>query len=215
MNIVTANRLYELRKEHGMSQEELADKIGVSRQAISKWERAESSPDTDNLIALAKLYDISLDQLLDKEKVVNNKIVEENKIEDAKEDIKENKQHKKRGHITWLDSVVFISCIIIFLVLGFVWNYWKWCWLLLLVPIVTSSLFNAIEDKNPSHFAYPILMTIIYLFLGLAYPGGIWHPTWILFVTIPIYYSITSSIRSKNRKDDDEDEDDDDDDDDD
>ena len=64
MNIETATRLYEYRKAHGYSQEELAEKIGVSRQAISKWERSESSPDTDNLIALAQLYGVSLDTLL-------------------------------------------------------------------------------------------------------------------------------------------------------
>ncbi len=64
MDISTANRLYELRKQHGFSQDELAEKLNVSRQAISKWERSESSPDTDNLIALAKLYGVSLDELL-------------------------------------------------------------------------------------------------------------------------------------------------------
>ena len=64
MNIETANRLYELRKKNGLSQEELADKLGISRQAVSKWERAEASPDTDNLILLAKLYGITLDELL-------------------------------------------------------------------------------------------------------------------------------------------------------
>ena len=65
MNIETANRLYELRKKNGYSQEELAAKLGLSRQAVSKWERAEASPDTDNLVELAKLYGISLDELLD------------------------------------------------------------------------------------------------------------------------------------------------------
>lgn len=64
MDITTANRLYELRKQHGYSQDELAEMLNVSRQAVSKWERSESSPDTDNLIALAKLYGISLDNLL-------------------------------------------------------------------------------------------------------------------------------------------------------
>jgi len=64
MDVETANRLVEMRKKNGYSQEELADKIGVSRQAVSKWERAESSPDTDNLIALSRLYNISLDELL-------------------------------------------------------------------------------------------------------------------------------------------------------
>ena len=52
------------RKQAGLSQEALADKLGVSRQAVSKWERAESLPDTDNLIALAALYGLTLDELL-------------------------------------------------------------------------------------------------------------------------------------------------------
>ena len=64
MNVETANRLVTLRKRSGLSQEELADKIGVSRQAVSKWERAESSPDTDNLIALASIYGIKIDDML-------------------------------------------------------------------------------------------------------------------------------------------------------
>lgn len=64
MNIETANRLLNYRKQHGFSQEELAAKIGVSRQAVSKWERAEASPDTDNLIELAKIYGVTLDELI-------------------------------------------------------------------------------------------------------------------------------------------------------
>lgn len=64
MNIETANRLLQYRKKHSLSQEELAAKIGVSRQAVSKWERAEASPDTDNLILLAQIYGVTLDELL-------------------------------------------------------------------------------------------------------------------------------------------------------
>ena len=64
MTMECAARLAELRREKGLSQEELAEKLAVSRQAVSKWERGESSPDTDNLIALAQLYGVSLDVLL-------------------------------------------------------------------------------------------------------------------------------------------------------
>ena len=64
MNIEIANRLVHLRKSSHLSQEALAEKLGISRQAVSKWERAEASPDTDNLILLAKLYHVSLDELL-------------------------------------------------------------------------------------------------------------------------------------------------------
>ncbi|MDE5909627.1 MAG: helix-turn-helix transcriptional regulator [Lachnospiraceae bacterium] len=64
MNIEIANRLVNLRKSNNLSQEALAQKLGISRQAVSKWERAEASPDTDNLILLARLYGVSLDELL-------------------------------------------------------------------------------------------------------------------------------------------------------
>ena len=64
MDLKTANRLQQLRKENGYSQDALAEKLGLSRQAISKWERGESSPDTDNLIALAELYHMTLDLLI-------------------------------------------------------------------------------------------------------------------------------------------------------
>ena len=64
MNIEIANRLRQMRNKNNLSQEELAAKMGVSRQAVSKWERAEASPDTENLILLAKLYGISIDELL-------------------------------------------------------------------------------------------------------------------------------------------------------
>lgn len=64
MNVEIAQRLAELRRAKGYSQEALAHELGLSRQAISKWERAESAPDTENLIALARLYDMSLDELL-------------------------------------------------------------------------------------------------------------------------------------------------------
>ena len=64
MNVEIAQRLAEMRRAKGYSQEELAEKLGLSRQAVSKWERAESSPDTGNIIALAKLYGVTIDELL-------------------------------------------------------------------------------------------------------------------------------------------------------
>ncbi|WP_251231592.1 helix-turn-helix domain-containing protein [Adlercreutzia aquisgranensis] len=64
MNVDMAKRLADRRRNAGLTQEALAEKLEVSRQAVSKWERSESSPDTDNLIALADLYGVSLDELL-------------------------------------------------------------------------------------------------------------------------------------------------------
>ncbi|MBI9009087.1 MAG: helix-turn-helix transcriptional regulator [Tenericutes bacterium] len=57
------NRIYELRKELGLSQEKVALELNVSRQSISLWETNQASPSMDNLIALARLFNISLDVL--------------------------------------------------------------------------------------------------------------------------------------------------------
>ena len=72
MNVDIASRLAALRKKFGFSQESLAEQLGISRQAVSKWERAEASPDTDNLIMLARIYGISLDELLNPELTLPN-----------------------------------------------------------------------------------------------------------------------------------------------
>ena len=74
MNVEIAERLARRRREAGYSQESLAEKLGVSRQAVSKWERSESSPDTDNLIALAQLYEVSIDDLLYAEENIKDDI---------------------------------------------------------------------------------------------------------------------------------------------
>ena len=78
MNVETAQRLADLRRSKGYSQEGLARKLGLSRQAVSKWERAESSPDTENLISLAKLYSVSLDELLNPSDEIEDDIEFEN-----------------------------------------------------------------------------------------------------------------------------------------
>ncbi|MDO5401237.1 MAG: helix-turn-helix transcriptional regulator [Eubacteriales bacterium] len=62
MNI--ADRIQVLRRKSGMSQEELADRVGVSRQAVSKWESEQSTPDLERVIQLSELFDVSTDYLL-------------------------------------------------------------------------------------------------------------------------------------------------------
>lgn len=56
--------LLTLRKRHNFSQEYVAEKIGVSRQAVAKWESGETTPDLNNSVALARLYDVTLDDLV-------------------------------------------------------------------------------------------------------------------------------------------------------
>ena len=62
MNI--ADRLKELRKKAGYSQEQLAEMLDVSRQAVSKWESAQGNPDIENLVKLTEIYHVSADYIL-------------------------------------------------------------------------------------------------------------------------------------------------------
>lgn len=58
------NNLKLFRKQNGFTQEQIAEKLGVSRQAVAKWERGESVPDIENVVALADIYEVTVDSLV-------------------------------------------------------------------------------------------------------------------------------------------------------
>lgn len=60
-----AEKIKQLRKDNSMTQEDLAEKLNVSRQTISKWETSVTIPDADNIVAISKLFNITTDELLD------------------------------------------------------------------------------------------------------------------------------------------------------
>lgn len=251
MNIEIANRLAKLRKEKGYSQEELAEKLGLSRQAVSKWERAESSPDTDNLICLAKLYNISLDELLrtdeDVESIKESVKEKENKekkdvkisptsiyVKDGEEEVNvsfsgiyvkdgedevvignkpieilSESDQKKRKIKEKISSVYVLLVVIGYILLGSLLDLWHPAWILFISIPLVDSIMEAIIQKNPKAFAFPVLAVIVFLFVGCVY--DIWHPTWIVFILIPVYYSIVPgklkvevNVESNDEIDDDE-----------
>ena len=59
-----ADRIQNLRKSKGMSQEELADRIGVSRQAVSKWESEQATPDLEKVVIMSDIFEVTTDYLL-------------------------------------------------------------------------------------------------------------------------------------------------------
>lgn len=73
------DKLQKIRKENNITQEELADKLGVSRQAVSKWESGMAYPDTEKLIQISKIFNISLDELINDSKD-SNSIKKDNKF---------------------------------------------------------------------------------------------------------------------------------------
>ena len=62
--MILADKIIELRKKNGWSQEELAEKVGVSRQSVSKWEGALSVPDLDKILLMSQIFGVSTDYLL-------------------------------------------------------------------------------------------------------------------------------------------------------
>ena len=257
MNIEIANRLVNLRKSNYLSQEALAEKLGISRQAVSKWERAEASPDTDNLIQLAKLYHVSLDELLmlheeedtlaggsegedvqeggsgrkntqadgnDRKDVLEggsdrkNVPVGENDREDmwtggeSDEDImpekgmNEEKERKEREneeecvdvglegvHIKDRDgSEVHIG-----------WNG---------IHVDDKEKGDNVHiDKKGvyvngkkydgysiffGNFPFAALICILYVIIGTLFQA--WHPGWLLFLLIPLWYSFVSAVKHEN-----------------
>ena len=80
-NMKLEETLVRLRKEHGLSQNDLAEKLNVSRQAVSRWEQGTAMPSTDNLIYLSKLYGITLDALIYGEEQPKLELDQEHEIE--------------------------------------------------------------------------------------------------------------------------------------
>ena len=87
------NSLFDARKKKGLSQEEVAEKLGVSRQTISKWETEETVPDIYQAKKLAKIYGLSLDELIDTN--LDQKEIEE---------VIKNTDEKKEAKINWTNA---------------------------------------------------------------------------------------------------------------
>ena len=203
MTIEIADRLVKLRKKNGYSQEELADKLGLSRQAVSKWERAEASPDTDNLICLAKLYGVSLDELLSTDEDVDTIVEEQVKKEEEpkeetpkeeevkeepKEDVKESVHIGKDGiHITDDDgSQVIIDGEGIRTIkkdgTAKKRKHFETDKVIMVSNILEGILF--------------LVATVAYILLGALL--GMWWNAWVVFFIPEILVSIIRAIRKKN-----------------
>jgi len=172
MNIEIANRLLEFRKQNKFSQEELAEKIGISRQAVSKWECAESSPDLDNLVSLAELYGVTVDELLFGASGERNQTTAENESNEPKEyvSIGLGGIHVKDG-----DTEVHIG---------------------LKEGVRVFENGKKVKINAWHKFPFPVLVTIAYLIMGFGW--RLWHPGWVVFLTIPLYYFMVEAIFGKN-----------------
>ena len=225
-------RLARLRKEKGLTQEEVANKIVISPQAVSKWENGNSEPDLNTLNQLADIFDVSVDELLGREnkeiKEDKEQAKEEETVQETADEVVKVKTNKKVNKVSIIvSSILGGLCLIGYIIMGILWTDqhmgWKVGWVLLLLPIIIGSLLNAIKDHRSTHFIYPLLVVAVYCTLGFlgqyyGFPG--WNFYWFLFITIPAFYIIFGPIdqyvlkpRYPEEDDDDDDDDDDDEDD--
>lgn len=87
-----SERLRELREKSGYSQEDLAQKLNISRQSISKWELGKSTPDITYFIKLSEIYNLSLDKLVKGEEYEKENII--NNMEEIVDELKEKNDGK-------------------------------------------------------------------------------------------------------------------------
>lgn len=198
MDLMTANRLQQLRKANGYSQDVLAEKLGISRQAVSKWERAESSPSIDNLLDLARLYGITVDEMLntDGDRVVIK--TQNNTKKDIKGKLKSliSKANDFGIYPELARSLAkfpfFLVVTVLYVVLCFVTKLWHPLWIMFLALPIYYQFALACKGGNKKVFMLllPIPEIVVTLFLILGFAFGIWKYAWILFLILPIYYWI-------------------------
>lgn len=230
MNVEIAQRLAAMRREQGYSQEELAERLGLSRQAVSKWERAESSPDIGNIVALAKLYGVTVDELLSLEEDIADleddvRFEQQDKRTSAEEEAKQAAVRANEAAVRAAQAAVAAtqarqtaeqavpaaspasipapapaaasapippaaSSPAPFGAPAAPTG----------APVIPPAYASqppveAARKRGPwMTFPYPVLCVIVFLLAGFF--GGIWHPAWVIFLTIPLYYWIAHIIEN-------------------
>lgn len=202
-------RLLDLRKSKNLSQEEVAEKLDVTRQTISKWETDGSTPDFDKIIPLCNLYGITPDELL-----TGNKSATNDNLNSKEEQITKKKARGiGLGILLYFIAVVWIMISIpvirinpiigssIFLLICGIGTF-----IIVYTCIIYKKKHQKIEDKNYKvrkqlSCILSIIFAIIYLtvsFLTMA-----WHITWILWVVYGLINEILKLIfilRGNNEK---------------
>ncbi len=205
-------RIVVLRKGLNLSQEALAEQLGVSRQAISKWERGETSPDIQNLSALADVFGMTVDELIHDE-AANSP---------TKTKLVGMDLRKSAEKLIIIAVAIFIISAFSFTSLPFngktnLLIFGLLITLGVLMCIKAGFMFERFYMLNKNQMEYNVeaegptrqykrrrdavgtvvalLCVIVYLFISFVY--GLWHPGWLIFLLIPIVYAVFDLISFK------------------
>ena len=208
-------KLYELRKSKNLSQEEVADKLNVTRQTVSKWETNQSTPDFDKIIPLCELFEISTEELLTgktgEEKNNNINVENENKVL-TKEEVR-----RKSAEVVSTSIFIYILAVAILIVAIPV---------LKVNPIVATALFLCMiawatarivkhymsipkfekskEEKRQVQIIKQInsivgtICAIIYFLVSFITMA--WHITWVIFIIDGLICEIVKLFFMLNEK---------------
>ncbi|MCD7729409.1 MAG: helix-turn-helix domain-containing protein [Clostridia bacterium] len=211
-----ANNLYYLRKQSGISQEELADRLNVSRQAVSKWETGESYPETEKIIAICDMYGVTMDELIRGDITVKkeNDVPDEPQTKTAEtipdenqgdhEENEKNNPHKA-AEIAII-PILWTASAIIYLILGIFLSLWHPAWIIFVfMPAVISGVEIAFVPKEKRlkkvlGFIESLAIfgsTTGYLLCGFLL--GWWGTMWVLFLLIPITGAICEIFKQKKK----------------
>ncbi len=199
-------RLQKIRKENNLSQEALAEKLGISRQTVSEWECGDITPDLNNLIALSEIYGISVDELIgnDFNKNGQNESTDSTDAADAPSSFKKKRKNQNSEPPLFPDLQsgllkfpMFIVIPVVYIILGMFFKLWHPAWLMFLAIPLYYQLCHAFGAKNQKSFLLrlPIVPGILLVFLCSGFFLGLWKYAWILFLGIPIYYWIVGFMK--------------------
>lgn len=209
MNI--GEKIFELRKQKNLSQEEVADKLNVSRQTISKWETNQSTPDFDKIVPLCELFEISTDELLKGIKEKDQEEVKEPKII-TKQDVRE-----KTAKVISTSIFTYIAAVAVFLFLVCVLGVNAVAAVvvfLIMVGFATASIINNYlsrpkfdktkDEKKEETILKQVnaiigtICTIIYFIVSFTTMA--WHITWIIFIIDGVICQIVKLVFMVNQK---------------
>ena len=186
-------KLYELRKQKGLSQEEVADKLNVSRQTVSKWETDQSMPDFDKIVPICELYSITTDELLLGSKKEETKISEEST---NKEEVSVNKRKRAFGisfsvffyflAVVWITIAIPVFRMNPILASGI---FLLICGVATFIIIYTCMVYKAPKEKKEEDPTKKLVrqvndiiaMVFVVIYLAVSFITMAWHITWILW----------------------------------
>ena len=188
-----SNNLISLRKNNNFTQDDIAEKMYVSRQAVSKWERGESIPDVETLVALSEFYGVSIDDLLKNDLSASKQKSAAANIEKIFGRLKNfRKKQNAKLMITWavllLSGYALICGIIQIALYDLCENIWIfWFTLPVVPPIIFAVRFRHEIGKKYIMFFINVPFIAIMIFFLIVYAGNI-DGAWIAFLIIPVYY---------------------------